>query len=46
MRKLSDELVIESYSKATELQLSPDFIKLIEEEIERRSLKISIQIPS
>ncbi|MEH7366497.1 sporulation histidine kinase inhibitor Sda, partial [Priestia megaterium] len=32
--------------KATELQLSPDFIKLIEEEIERRSLKISIQIPS
>ncbi|MEH6841899.1 sporulation histidine kinase inhibitor Sda, partial [Priestia megaterium] len=36
----------ESYSKATELQLSPDFIKLIEEEIERRSLKISIQIPS
>ncbi|MEH7145162.1 sporulation histidine kinase inhibitor Sda, partial [Priestia megaterium] len=23
-----------------------DFIKLIEEEIERRSLKISIQIPS
>ncbi|MEH6856921.1 sporulation histidine kinase inhibitor Sda, partial [Priestia megaterium] len=29
MRKLSDELLIESYSKATELQLSPDFIKLI-----------------
>ncbi|WP_418055521.1 sporulation histidine kinase inhibitor Sda [Priestia megaterium] len=28
------------------MQLSPDFIKLIEEEIERRSLKISIQIPS
>ncbi|MDX5476006.1 MAG: sporulation histidine kinase inhibitor Sda, partial [Bacillaceae bacterium] len=30
MRNLSDDLLIESYVKATELQLSPDFIQLIE----------------
>lgn len=42
MRKLLDELFIELYSKVIELQLSFDFIKLIEEEIERRLLKISI----
>jgi developmental checkpoint coupling sporulation initiation to replication initiation len=46
MRKLSDELLIESYYKATQLQLSPEFIQLIEKEIQRRSLKITIQIPS
>ncbi|MTH52505.1 sporulation histidine kinase inhibitor Sda [Bacillus mangrovi] len=38
MRKLSDELLIESYYKATELKLSQDFIVLIECEIKRRSL--------
>ncbi|MGD7009823.1 sporulation histidine kinase inhibitor Sda [Metabacillus sp. 84] len=38
MRKLSDELLIESYYKATELKLSNDFIYLIESEIKRRSL--------
>lgn len=38
MRKLSDELLIESYFKARELNLSPDFIILIESEIHRRSL--------
>ncbi|KZZ86008.1 MULTISPECIES: sporulation histidine kinase inhibitor Sda [Bacillaceae] len=38
MRKLSDELLIESYYKATELKLSHDFIELIESEIKRRSL--------
>lgn len=38
MHKLSDELLIESYFKARELQLSPDFIYLIETEIKRRSL--------
>ncbi|TYR82338.1 sporulation histidine kinase inhibitor Sda [Priestia megaterium] len=46
MRKLSDELLIESYCKATELKLSPEFIQLIKKEIERRSLKLNIQIPS
>ncbi|MEH7353235.1 sporulation histidine kinase inhibitor Sda [Neobacillus drentensis] len=38
MRRLSDELLIESYFKARELNLSPDFIGLIESEINRRSL--------
>ncbi|GAY76319.1 sporulation histidine kinase inhibitor Sda [Sporolactobacillus inulinus] len=35
---LSDDLLIESYVKAKEYNLSADFIRLIEEEIKRRSL--------
>jgi developmental checkpoint coupling sporulation initiation to replication initiation len=46
MRKLSDELLIESYFKAQELKLSPDFILLIESEIQRRSLFNKIKISS
>ncbi|MEN1969329.1 sporulation histidine kinase inhibitor Sda [Lentibacillus sp. N15] len=38
MEHLSDELLLESYRKANELNLSPDFIRLIEQEIHRRSL--------
>ncbi len=38
MRKLSDELLIESYYKATEMKLNDDFIELIKKEIKRRSL--------
>ncbi|MFC7393274.1 sporulation histidine kinase inhibitor Sda [Scopulibacillus cellulosilyticus] len=38
MEKLSDDLLIESYFKAKELELSKEFIHLIEEEIHRRSL--------
>jgi developmental checkpoint coupling sporulation initiation to replication initiation len=38
MRKLSDELLIESYFKATEMKLHDDFIELITIEIKRRSL--------
>ena len=38
MRKLSDELLIESYFKATEMKLNDDFIELITLEIKRRSL--------
>lgn len=38
MDYLSDELLIESYHKANELNLSSDFLSLIEEEIHRRSL--------
>ncbi len=38
MENLSDQLLIESYYKALELQLSPEFIHLIEKEMERRSL--------
>lgn len=38
MKNLSDDLLIESYYKAIELNLSIDFIKLIEKEIASRSL--------
>lgn len=38
MEYLSDELLIESYHKANELNLSPDFVYLIEQEINKRSL--------
>ncbi|MRG86669.1 sporulation histidine kinase inhibitor Sda [Salinibacillus xinjiangensis] len=38
MEHLSDELLIESYHKACELKLSKEFIQLIEDEIQRRSL--------
>jgi developmental checkpoint coupling sporulation initiation to replication initiation len=44
MKKLSDDLLIESYYKATELNLSPDFIHLIESEIKRRSLAHKIKV--
>ncbi|WP_033828349.1 sporulation histidine kinase inhibitor Sda [Bacillus andreraoultii] len=42
MENLSDQLLIESYYKAIELKLSPEFIHLIEKEIERRSLLCKI----
>ncbi|MCT2537636.1 sporulation histidine kinase inhibitor Sda [Aquibacillus koreensis] len=38
MEHLSDDLLLESYYKANELKLSPEFIRLIEREIQRRSL--------
>jgi len=38
MEHLSDELLIESYHKANELKLSPDFLSLIKDEIHRRCL--------
>lgn len=46
LRKLSDELLIESYYKARELNLSPEFIHLIETEIHRRSLFNKLKISS
>lgn len=46
LRKLSDELLIESYYKARELNLSPEFIELIETEIDRRSLLKKMKISS
>lgn len=42
MEILSDELLVESYFKAKELNLSEDFISLIEAEIHRRSLTYMI----
>lgn len=46
VRKLSDELLIESYFKARELNLSPEFIGLIESEMLRRSLYHKIKMSS
>ncbi len=38
MKDFSNDLIIQTYYKAIELNLSADFINLIKEEIERRSL--------
>jgi developmental checkpoint coupling sporulation initiation to replication initiation len=46
MQKLSDKLLIESYLKATELQLSQEFIELIEQEMKRRSLNLKVKLSS
>jgi len=46
LRKLSDELLLESYYKAIELKLSTDFIHLIEKEIKRRSLSHKLKASS
>lgn len=42
MEYLSDELLLESYRKANELNLSPDFIALIKREIDKRQLSTEI----
>jgi developmental checkpoint coupling sporulation initiation to replication initiation len=46
MKKLSDHLLVECYFKAKELNLSPDFILLIEKEVHRRSLIHKIRVSS
>lgn len=46
MHKLSDELLIESYFKAIQLNLNKDFILLIEAEIHQRALSNKIKISS
>ncbi|WP_209122959.1 sporulation histidine kinase inhibitor Sda [Alkalihalobacillus sp. BA299] len=46
MKKLSDELLIETYFKAIELKLNEDFIYLIKLEIDRRSLTDKIKLSS
>ncbi len=43
MEHLSDELLLESYHKANELKLSPDFLALIMDEIHRRRLSNEIK---
>ncbi|HLR61096.1 MAG TPA: sporulation histidine kinase inhibitor Sda [Lentibacillus sp.] len=44
MEYLSDELLLESYFKANELNLSPDFIHLIEKEICKRDLMHKVKL--
>ncbi|MFD2046136.1 sporulation histidine kinase inhibitor Sda [Ornithinibacillus salinisoli] len=46
MEHLSDELLLESYHKANELNLSPEFVSLIKEEIYRRGLLHRIKFSS
>lgn len=46
MNNLSDDLLIESYFKAVDLNLSHEFIALIKKEIERRSLTHKIKMSS
>ncbi|MBM7554690.1 sporulation histidine kinase inhibitor Sda [Thalassobacillus pellis] len=43
MEHLTDVLLIESYHKAIELNLSKEFIQLIEEELHKRSIHPSIK---
>ena len=40
LSKMSDELLIESYLTAKRLELSPEFLELLESEIARRCLSI------
>lgn len=46
MEKLSDALLTESYYKAKELNLNPEFILLIKQEMIRRSLRDKLQKPT
>lgn len=40
MECLSDTLLLEAYEKAKELNLNLDFIQMIEEEINRRAIRM------
>jgi len=42
VKELSNESLIETYLKAIDLQLESDFIKLLEQEIERRNLDVNV----
>lgn len=46
MSKLPDDLLIESYFKAKDINLNPHFIQLLEAEIRRRSLHYRVQLSS
>ncbi|MFB5283805.1 sporulation histidine kinase inhibitor Sda [Peribacillus sp. Hz7] len=45
MHILSDDLLLESYFKARQLNLDAEFVRLIEAEIQRRSLTDQICTP-
>jgi developmental checkpoint coupling sporulation initiation to replication initiation len=40
MKEQTDEFIVEAYEKALELNLEPDFLLLLEKELERRELAI------
>ncbi|TSB46797.1 sporulation histidine kinase inhibitor Sda [Alkalicoccobacillus porphyridii] len=46
MKHLSDDLLIETYYKAIELELSTEFIELIKLELTNRSLEANIKLSS
>ncbi|MBD7984740.1 sporulation histidine kinase inhibitor Sda [Sporosarcina sp. Sa2YVA2] len=46
MTRISDDLLIDSYSKAVEMKLCPKFITLLEQEIRLRSLKLACELPN
>lgn len=46
MKNMSDELLIESYYKAMILKLDPQFLYLLEKEINRRALSNKIKVSS
>ncbi len=46
MKNMPDELLIESYYKAIDLNLDSRFIYLLEQEIQRRSLYVKIKVSS
>ncbi|MEH7590871.1 sporulation histidine kinase inhibitor Sda [Priestia megaterium] len=43
MKKITDQLLIESYFKAIELDLDKDFILVLEEELKKRGLSLIVQ---
>ncbi|MDQ0205502.1 developmental checkpoint coupling sporulation initiation to replication initiation [Alkalicoccobacillus murimartini] len=46
MKHLSDDLLIETYYKAIELELSNEFVELIKLELMKRSLEAKIKLSS
>jgi len=43
MKKITDQLLIESYFKEIELDLDKDFILVLEEELKRRGLSLIVR---
>ncbi|PGO54310.1 sporulation histidine kinase inhibitor Sda [Priestia megaterium] len=43
MKKITDQLLIESYFKSIELDLDKDFILVLEEELKRRGLSLIVR---
>ncbi|WHY58341.1 sporulation histidine kinase inhibitor Sda [Peribacillus simplex] len=44
MKKLNDQLLIDSYHKAIKLDLEKKLILVLEEELKRRGLPLNVQI--
>lgn len=40
MKNMTDELLIETYNKALELDADTDFIQLLEQELKKRNLEL------